>query len=624
MLVCAAALLVLWAFRRSVLDQWLMVVVLASMVELAIRFHPIAAGSRITVGFYAGRLLFSLVTSTFVLTALIAETTRLYAGVARANMLASIVKASQVLSSEIMLPNMIDRLMKIAIVNAGADRGLLILRSGDEFQAEAEARTNGDQIDVTQCREPITPIVCPESLVHHVIHTREYYVLDDTSRPSQFANDDYLRDRKSKSILCLPLVKQQELAGILLLENTSISHAFTPARIAVLELLAAQAAISLENTRLYHELKEREANIRRLVDSNIIGIIIWRPDGRVVDANEAFLRLVSYTRDDLLSGRVRWTDLTPPEWRERSEQALAEIKETGAFQPYEKVYLRKDGSRVPVLIGGAIFDSKGTEGVAFVLDLSDRKRAEEALRRAQADLAHVSRVTTLGEMTASIAHEVNQPLGSVVNNANACLSILPGGTRQLEEVREALVEIIEGADRASSVISRVRQLSKKVPYERTLVSLKDVVRDVFDIAQSEAARREVIISTDLTDGLPFVSGDRVQLQQVLLNLVVNGMDALSKVEASNRTMIISARSVTQGEKPEVLVSVQDAGTGFKPEEQERLFEPFYSTKPDGMGMGLAISRTIVEAHGGRLWAEANQGTGATFLLSLPIASRDEL
>jgi signal transduction histidine kinase len=154
--------------------------------------------------------------------------------------------------------------------------------------------------------------------------------------------------------------------------------------------------------------------------------------------------------------------------------------------------------------------------------------------------------------------------------------------------------------------------------------LKDVVRDVFDIAQSEAARREVIISTDLTDGLPFVSGDRVQLQQVLLNLVVNGMDALSKVEASNRTMIISARSVTQGEKPEVLVSVQDAGTGFKPEEQERLFEPFYSTKPDGMGMGLAISRTIVEAHGGRLWAEANQGTGATFLLSLPIASRDEL
>ena len=166
--------------------------------------------------------------------------------------------------------------MTIAIENAGADRGLLILPSGDEYLIQAEARATGDQIEVTMRQEPITGITCPESLVRYVIRTRESVILDDASKPNLFSADDYLRDRQSKSILCLPLIKQRELTGILLLENTLTSHAFTPARIAVLELLAAQAAISLENTRLYGDLQEREAKVRRLVDSNIIGILHLR------------------------------------------------------------------------------------------------------------------------------------------------------------------------------------------------------------------------------------------------------------------------------------------------------------------------------------------------------------
>ncbi len=262
----------------------------------------------------------------------------------------------------------------------------------------------------------------------------------------------------------------------------------------------------------------------------------------------------------------------------------------------------------------------------------EREQAEEALRQAQADLAHVSRVTTMGELTASIAHEVNQPLTAIVNNASACLHLLEPATKHpgegrpdafvdFQEVRDALTEIVDDTNRASAVIARVRQLAKKAPFEKTLLNLRDVVADVCALARHECAARQTAIRVELTDDLPPVLGDRVQLQQVLLNLVVNGMDAMNAVEESKRVLIICGRSQIRGRISEACLGVQDAGTGFKPAEMDRLFEAFYTTKPHGMGMGLAISHSIIEAHGGRLWAEPNQGPGATFLISLPVAPK---
>jgi C4-dicarboxylate-specific signal transduction histidine kinase len=250
---------------------------------------------------------------------------------------------------------------------------------------------------------------------------------------------------------------------------------------------------------------------------------------------------------------------------------------------------------------------------------AERMRAESALQKARAELAHMTRLTTMGELTASIAHEVNQPLTAVLNNASACISLLPKGASNVEEVRQALAEIIDDAHRASDVVARVRQLAKRAPFEKSSLDLKNIVNDVLGLARSESAARGITIRADLSTDLPLVSGDRVQLQQVLLNLVVNGMDAMDTTEESKRVLIISGRRETRDGSSEALLSVQDSGIGFKPEEMDRLFEAFYTTKPHGMGMGLAISRSIIEAHAGRLWAETNHGPGAAFLISLPAA-----
>jgi PAS domain S-box-containing protein len=338
--------------------------------------------------------------------------------------MATVVKASQAVSSEIVLPKLIERLMTIAIENAGADRGLLILPAQGDHLIRAEAHGAGDQVEVVLCEKPIIGISCPESLVRYAIRTHERVILDDASKPNLFSEDEYLRGRPIKSILCLPLIKQARLTGLLYLENTLTSHAFPRDRIAILDLLAAQAAISLENTRLYSDLQEREAKVQRLVDSNIIGICIWDVEGRIIDANEAYLHMLGYSRDDLVADRLRWTALTPDEWSEAVERAVADLKATGSCKPFEKEYFRKDGTRVPVLLGAATFGAKRDQGVAFVIDLSERKQAEENLREserryreAQMALAQANRVTTMGQLTASIAHEVNQPIAAVVARA---------------------------------------------------------------------------------------------------------------------------------------------------------------------------------------------------------------
>ena len=553
--------------------------------------------------------------------------------------LATVIKVSQAVSGEIVLEKLIDTLMRTAIEHAGAERGLLILPRGVEQRIGAEARTSGDTIIVRLQEASVAEAALPESIIHYVVRTQESVILDDASVQNPFSADTYIRQQQARSILCLPLINQAKLIGVLYLENNLTPHVFTPPRIAVLKLLASQAAISLENTRLYRDLEEREAKIRRLVDANIIGIYIWI-EGEIIEANEAFLQMVEYSREDLVSGRLHWTDLTPAEWRDRDERALAELNATGTLQPYDKEYFRKDGSRVPVMIGCANFAGSKDEGVAFVVDLSEqkraedeRKRAEEALQKAQAELAHVTRVTTLGELTASIAHEINQPLAAVVNNASACLRWL--AAQNLEEARQSASLVIADGHRAGEIIGRIRALAKKAPPQKDWLDLNETIGEVIAMARNVVQRNRVLLQTQLADDLPLILGDRVQLQQVILNLLINAIEAMSGVGEGPRELWVSSEKVSEipGELEEkrlndkalaeaefthVLAAVRDSGPGLDPKGLDRLFDAFYTTKPQGLGMGLAISHSIIEAHGGRLWAKANAPRGAIFQFALPI------
>jgi PAS domain S-box-containing protein len=538
----------------------------------------------------------------------------------------SVVKASQAVSSEIVLSKLIERLMTIALENAGADRGLLMLPAADDYLIQAEAKAAGDQIEVVLCEKPIAGAACSESIVRYVIRTRESVILDDASKPPIiFSQDRYLDSRSAKSILCLPLIKQGRLTALLYLENTLSSYAFPPDRVTILELLGAQAAISLENTRLYGDLRAREAQVRRLVDSNIIGISIFHFDGPILEANEAFLNIVGYSRDDVVSGRLRWTELTPSEWQRADEQSVADLRAKGSSKAFEKEYFRKDGSRAPVLVGAAAFDEQRDQGVAFVLELTELKRAEQAarenerrFREVQRELEHANRVTTMGQVAGSVAHEISQPVAATVTGAQAALRWLRAQPPDLEEVQQMLLAIVDHGRRAGDVIGRIRALIKKAPARKEQVDINEAIRQSIELLRAEAVKHGISVRTQLTEDLQLIEGDRVELQQVLVNLILNAIEAMNEVGDSVRELLVSTGSAEAGQ---VIVVVRDTGPGFAADQAELLFAPFHTTKQAGLGMGLSICRSIIEGHGGRLWATANIPRGATFQFILP-ASMD--
>ncbi len=377
-----------------------------------------------------------------------------------------------------------------------------------------------------------------------------------------------------------------------------------------LELKVQERTAELERSN--RQLRQQAELLRLAHDA----VIVRDRAGRISFWNRGAEEVYGWPADEAVGQPshqlLRTTFPIPP------EDIEALTREQGRWDG-ELVHLRRDGAVVVVASRWSqLCDERGVPIAILEInrDVTDRKRAEEALRKAQTELTHVTRVTTLGEVTASFAHEVNQPLAAIANNANACLAMLAGAPLDIDELRAALGDITSDADRASAVIERVRALARRSPLERHPLRLESVVTDVVALTASEAAARQVTIRTDVGTDLPTVSGDRVQLQQVLLNLVVNGMDAMSTVPEPERVLDIRAR---RDGAPAATVSVQDRGVGVAPDQVERLFEAFYTTKRQGMGMGLAISRSIIELHGGRLWAEPNQGSGATFSFSVPAA-----
>ncbi len=341
---------------------------------------------------------------------------------------------------------------------------------------------------------------------------------------------------------------------------------------------------------------------------------------KIIDVNDATVKLFeAQSKDELL---VSLHKIFLPKTGEVFAGELIAIAEGRTNFESETVLQTLKGDKLAVLFTIAFprQPAKLNSVLVSIMDITERKRADEALHKTQAELAHVTRVATLGELTASIAHEVNQPLAAIVTNGNACLRWLAGDSPNLDEARETARRIIRDGNRAGDVIGRIRTLLRKTGTEKELLDMNQAIREVVALAEGEVRRNGVALRTELTGDLPPILGDRVELEQVVLNLIMNAIEAMSAIGDRPRELVVRTQS---GEVDQVCVTVQDSGIGLDPQSMGRIFDAFYTTKSQGMGMGLAISRSIVENHGGQLWAVPNEGPGATFQFTLQACSKQE-
>jgi PAS domain S-box-containing protein len=361
-------------------------------------------------------------------------------------------------------------------------------------------------------------------------------------------------------------------------------------------------------------LRHSEADLAEAQRLSHTGSFGWRTStGEIIWSEESF-RIFEYDPANCKPTVELVLQRIHPEDIALVQQTIDRASRDGTDWDLEHRLLMPDGSVKYVhVVTHAVRDESGKlEFVGAVLDVTERKQAEEALHKAQAELAHVTRVTTLGEMTASIAHEINQPLAAVVNNASACLRWLAASN--LEEARQSAALVIADGHRAGEIINRIRALINKAPPQKDWLDINETIIEVIALARSEAQKNRVSLQSQLSSDLPLILADRIQLQQVILNLMINAIEAMNGINDAPRELLVSS---AKGDSQGVLVTVRDSGPGLDPKSLDHLFDAFYTTKPQGMGMGLAISRSIIEAYGGRLWATANEGRGATFQFTLP-------
>lgn len=473
------------------------------------------------------------------------------------------------------------------------------------------------------------------SLLGWVWQNQQPMIINDAAKEARFAEHaSILLDKGIRSCVCLPLTTAQRQLGSFMLWNHE-PDTYRNFQLEFGSLIAAEIAIAVDNvlhttelerstealrneinqrTHAEEALVESENRYRNIVEMQTEMICRYRPDTTLTFVNEAYCRYFGKKQEELIG--TSFLLLIPEESRQSAKQHVDSLLKNPRIEPNEHAVLKGDGeTHWHQWVDSVVLDEHGQvkELQAVGRDITERKMAEDALSRMGEQLARVTRAKSMGELTASIAHEVNQPLTAIINNGNACLRWLASDSPNLSEVREAINDIINDGNRASEVISRIRMLLKKKAFQPVPLDLNNLIREVITLMRSECQRNQVRLRTELTLDLPEVFGDRIELQQVIVNLIMNGIEAMSS-EANEKVLSIGSH---QQESGEVLVTVRDNGEGFDQQIASLLFEPFFTTKQQGLGIGLSISRSIMEIHGGRLWATPNPDHGATFSFTIP-------